>query len=228
MRKFTTLIFVGLSTAVSHGQVLLTYNWSTFDAQTELTIPDANATGVSDARTVVGAALQIISLAVRFEASGTYNGDLYLTLQHNSGFSVLLNRPGRSSGNSFGYSDAGLNVTFSDSASNGDVHTYRDIFTPPAASPLTGIWQPDGRLEDPSISLTTSHRSAFLNSFAGKDASGEWTLFAADLSAGGQTQILSWGLDITVVPEPSEFALATSAVLGALALARAHKRRSET
>lgn len=227
MRKFSTLIFLGLSAAASHGQVLLTYNWSTFDGQTELAIPDANATGVSDVRTIVGEALQIISLAVRFEALGTYNGDLYLTLQHESGFSVLLNRPGRSNGNSFGYGDAGLNVIFNDTASNGDSHVYRDILTPSSGAPLTGTWQPDGRLADPSFSLTTSPRSAFLNSFAGKNAEGDWTLFAADLSAGGQTQILSWGLDITVVPEPAGYAWATSTALAAFIFARSMTRQKQ-
>jgi hypothetical protein len=33
-------------------------------------------------------------------------------------------------------------------------------------------------------------------------ADGNWTLFIADLSAGGQSTLVSWGLTIVTVPEP--------------------------
>ena len=38
-------------------------------------------------------------------------------------------------------------------------------------------------------------------------SNGTWTLFLADLSAGAQSQLVSWELDITAVPEPVNVAL---------------------
>ena len=50
---------------------------------------------------------------------------------------------------------------------------------------------------------------------------GTWTLFIADLSAGEQSTLLDWGLDITAVPEPVTSALLVFAgVLGCVTLAR--------
>jgi subtilisin-like proprotein convertase family protein len=188
--------------ATTPAQILLDYSWTTFDNVPSLTVPDANATGVFDLRSIAAGALKILKIEVTFEAAGNYNGDLYLTLQHDSAFGVLLNRPGRSADNSFGYPNAGFNVTFADGAANGDIHTYQEKITLADGAALTGIWEPDARTADPGLTLTTSPRSAYLNSFQGQNVTGDWTLFAADLSGGGQTQILSWGLQITAVPEP--------------------------
>ena len=44
---------------------------------------------------------------------------------------------------------------------------------------------------------------------------GSWTLFFADMSAGEQSQVVSWELDISAVPEPVNIALA---IFGAVAL----------
>ena len=41
----------------------------------------------------------------------------------------------------------------------------------------------------------------------GLDPNGSWTLFFADLSAGDQTTLTSWSLEITAVPEPVPAAL---------------------
>jgi MYXO-CTERM domain-containing protein len=46
-----------------------------------------------------------------------------------------------------------------------------------------------------------------LGSFAGSDPNGTWTLFLADLSSGAQSTVVSWGLDIITVPEPSTVAM---------------------
>lgn len=196
---------------------VLSYSWTDFGGNSSLPIPDANATGVSDTRSILAEALEILMVTVFFETVAEFNGDLYVTVQHNSGFSVLLNRPGRSAENSFGYSDQGFNVAFRDNAANGDVHTYRQTVTLSEGSPLTGIWQPDARTADPATSLTSSPRTAPLSSFQGQSVAGEWTLFAADVSPGGQAQILSWGVEIVIVPEPHETALATALSLFGLA-----------
>jgi PEP-CTERM motif-containing protein len=137
---------------------------------------------------------------VNLNVSGGFNGDYYAYLVHNGGFAVLLNRAGRTSGNHFGYSDSGLNVTFSD-GSPSDIHTYQNV-TPPA-SPLTGMWAPDGRNVDPASVLDTDPRTALLGSFNGQDPSGQWTVFISDVADGAQGSLVNWGLVITAVPEPS-------------------------
>src|SRR5919109_903297 len=101
-----------------HTQIVETYTFTTFGAQSSLAIADGNASGVSDARTVSSAISAIGSLTVSLDISGQFNGDLYAYLRHDSGFSVLLNRPGRTEDTPSGYSDSGLNITLSDSAPN--------------------------------------------------------------------------------------------------------------
>jgi subtilisin-like proprotein convertase family protein len=150
--------------------------------------------------------------------SGMFNGDLYVTLVHSSGFSVLLNRVGRDDTSLYGYADQfGFNIKISDSAALGDVHVYRVTLSGnPAAEltgPLTGTWAPDGRLTDPASVKTSDPRSALLGSFTGTDANGTWTLFVADVSAGGTCKLNSWGLEITPVPEPALCSMMTSLIL---------------
>ena len=78
-------------------------------------IPDGSFIGLSDTRTLTGVTGNTITdVNVRLNISGGWNGDLYAYLVHSGGFSVLLNRVGRATGSSFGYSDAGMNVTLDD------------------------------------------------------------------------------------------------------------------
>src|SRR5262245_1733232 len=77
-------------------------------------IPDQNPFGLTDVRSInAGSDLIItdvdISLTIYGTGFGGFNGDLFVTLQHDSGFAVLLNRPGARSGTPSGYSDSGLN-----------------------------------------------------------------------------------------------------------------------
>jgi subtilisin-like proprotein convertase family protein len=175
-------------------------------------IPDGSAVGLADTQTISGVEGSISSLTVdlRFDErlNGGWNGDLYVTLVHDDGFSVLLNRPGKRLDDSLGFDDSGLNVTIDDSAKNGDIHNYRLQVTgdleQPLSGPLTGVWQPDGRLIDPDALLDTDVRTAGLGDFAGLDPNGRWTLFVTDLEYGGALQLTSWGLNIsTGVPDPS-------------------------
>ena len=179
------------------------------------TVPDGLASGVSDVQTISSAIDSIGSMTIDLHVVGGFNGDLYCYLRHGSGLSVLLNRPGRTATDSFGYGDSGFNVTFSDGAANGDIHSYQAVVVPMSGI-LTGTWQPDGRNINPDIVTDASSRTAFLNSFSGSSASGEWTLFIADLQDGGGTSVLSsWGMQITPVPEPVSVALS---IFGAISL----------
>lgn len=195
-----------------------------------LPIPDNTAVGVTHAPVVSGVPGVIQSLQVNLTISARtaepmFNGDLFVTLSHGSGFSVLLNRVGRRDGSTLGYGDNGFSLTLADSAA-ADLHTYRatvtgneltPISTADPAAPLTGTWQPDGRTADPGTVLTSSPRITSLGNFAGLDPNGEWTLFLSDLSGGGLAQLESWSLEFTVVPEPETVATMTALALGAFA-----------
>jgi subtilisin-like proprotein convertase family protein len=167
-----------------------------------LAIPDNDPTGLAVTESFSALGISSISqLTVSLDITGGANGDFYAYLQHGSGVSVLLNRVGRDSGNSIGYANPGMNVTFDDTAVNGDIHTYQ-LTLNPGASQLTGTWAPDGRTIDPSLSLTSSPRTAPLSDFNGLDPNGNWTLFIADLDPGGIGTLQSFSLDVTGVPEP--------------------------
>jgi hypothetical protein len=64
------------------------------------------------------------------------------------------------------------------------------------------------------------------DSYNGLNPNGTWTLFIADLSAGAQSQLVSWELDITAVPEPVNVALGIFAgVFLVVTLARSQQLR---
>ena len=181
---------------------LLNYGSGTLNA----TIPNGNVNGYQNTLTLSGLgsdANVITDVDVKLHLSGGFNGDLYVYLSHSSGFSVLLNRTGRTAGDSFGYGDAGFNITLSDGAGT-DIHNYGGN----GGNQLTGVWQPDARNVDPATVTDASTRSAYLNAFNTLDPNGAWTLYVADLSGGGDPSVLvSWELDITAVPEPATVAL---------------------
>ena len=166
-----------------------------------LSIPDGNAAGVANFQTISSSISDIQSVTVTLDISGDFNGDLYGYVQHSSGFTVLLNRVGRTSGNSAGYADSGFAITLSDAADH-DVHAYQDWSVPADGSPLIGTWQPDGRETDPAEVLDSSSRTTSFSSFAGLDANGDWSLFLADVEFGGESTLNGWTLNITAVPEP--------------------------
>ncbi|MFO1488989.1 MAG: PEP-CTERM sorting domain-containing protein [Verrucomicrobiota bacterium] len=182
-------------------------------------IPDGNLTGWSVTRALSGITdLAITDVNVSLNISGGFNGDLYAYLAHDSGFSVLLNRPGRPDGFGFGYGDAGLNITLDDAAALGDIHTYQTMAGYATLISNGSGWSPDGRNVNPLTVLGTDSRLNLLDQFHGLNPNGDWTLFVADVSTGAEATLVSWGLSITavpVVPEPSCLALG---ILGALAL----------
>lgn len=215
-----------------------------------LTPPDGSGLGVHDTRTIQSSIEVItdVDLWIQLDnpsAGGAFNGDFYATLTHDSGFTVLLNRAGVRGGpdpDPFGYPDNGFAVTFDDQAANGDIHLYRLQLPLTAGGPpggshstavdpsyqaaLSGTWAPDGRDASPLTVSDAMSRTRLLSEFNGMPASGQWTLFVADLSAGGTAQLRGWGLQLTgftVVPEPAETALCAGLLL-ALAAVTLHRR----
>ena len=158
-------------------------------------IPDGNLVGVTFGGTYdqAAAGATVSSLTVNLQLSGGFNGDLYSYLVAPNGTLVmLLNRPGVTTGNPFGYSGSGLNITLSDTAFSSIQST-----TEAAGSVLAGTYQAAGSLA----------------SFNGSAANGNWTLYFADESVGGgQATLTGWSLDITAVPEPVNVAMATFAI----------------
>jgi subtilisin-like proprotein convertase family protein len=165
---------------------------------TSLAIPDNNSLGVADTEnfTLTGAT-SISSLQVTLDIAGGWNGDYYAYLRHgSSGFAVLLNRVGVTGSGQFGYGDSGFNVTFSDNAANGDIHSYQNVASFGGGT-VTGAWQPDGRNVDPSLITGLTPRTAMLSSFTAMDPNGAWTLFVSDNSPVGIGTLDGWGLSVT-------------------------------
>ena len=203
LKMFFAAISAAAVTVSVQAALSETYNFTVND-----TVPDNNPSGLSDAQTIGSSSInEIADVQVTLHISGGFNGDLYCYVSHSSGFSVLLNRTGKTSSSAFGYADPGFDVTFNGTAAN-DVHLYQ-TFSPSfdGQGRLTGMWQPDARNVDPANVLDTDSRTATLSSFNGLNANGKWTLFVADLHSGAVSSVDSWSLQITGVPEPVNVAL---------------------
>jgi len=210
MKKFLVLLLLPLT-----GQA------STYVKSVGTLVPDNNPSGITSTITVSGDTPSITGVQVVLDLSGTqtagWGGDIYCYLTHSSGFSVLLNRIGRTASNSAGdgnisFGNGSQLLTLSDGATT-DVHVAPT--TP--GSPLVGTFLPDARNVDPSVSLDTTPRTANLGVFNTTDSAGTWTLSVFDVASGGTMTLNSWQL--TIVPEPS------AAALGALGLASLVLRR---
>lgn len=190
----------------------------TVDFPTPSPVPDGTPIGWTSTITVNDPnATYMENVALTLDISGGWNGDLYAYLLHNNDAVVLLNHPGKTAANPLGYGDAGLHVTFSDTAPNGDIHTYQQTI---GSTQPTSLWEPDKRTMT-DLLLITDQSPRDGNGFSiynTKDANGTWTLFIADLASGGQSQVNSWSLDIQTksVPEPASFAFGLAAAMLAL------------
>ncbi|TAK99473.1 MAG: PEP-CTERM sorting domain-containing protein [Verrucomicrobia bacterium] len=211
MKRILATMVLVLAALTSRADTVTT-NWTLTSGNV---IPDGNLAGWSDARVIGGISGNISDVNVSVNLSGGNNGDLYAYLVHSSGFAVLLNRVGRDGSSALGYGNAGMNVTFDDSAST-DIHFYGGTGIP------SGSYQPDARNVSPLSSgsvLAGASRSAWLSSFTNQSANGSWTLFVADVVGGnGAPTVTSWGLslDLVPVPEASQWAMCGAmAVFGA-------------
>jgi subtilisin-like proprotein convertase family protein len=181
----------------------------------QLAIPDLDPSGLARSQTVSGLETGLVydltvRLVIEGAAFGAFNGDYYAYLRHDtpegreSMLAVLLNRVGRTTDSPSGYSDSGFRVSLSDQAS-WDIHRYQVALGGSIEGALTGAWQPDGRRVDPNVSLDTSPRTAPLEPLGSLDPNGAWTLFVADLEAGGTGRLVEWevrGVPRAIIPEP--------------------------
>lgn len=139
-----------------------------------------------------GLGSQLTDIQVSLNVSGGINGNLYAYLVAPDGTSVmLLNRPGVVSGNPFGNTQSGLNLTLANGGS-----------TIVAGSDLSSG----------TYAVPTANGNSLVNfgseSSPGVNPNGTWTLFFADMVAGGGNETLNgWSLEITAVPEPVNVAL---------------------
>lgn len=163
------------------------------------TIPEGNPVGLIFADTVSGIPSGSIlsGLIVTLDVSGGYNGDFVISLRAPNGGSVsLLDQPGVTGGNPYGYGGSGLNLTLSDAALNSIQSTPE---TPGAV--VTGTYQAAGSL----------------SALYGSPANGNWSLYFADVGTGaGSPTLNSFSLEITAVPEPVNMALGVFAAAGLL------------
>ena len=102
-------------------------------------IPDGSPVGLARTLSVSGQSGTIGDVQVTLNISGSDNGDIYAYLEHGNGFAVLLNRVGATASDILGYSDPGLNVTFSDNAINGNIHTTGRLFSATQPSRYPGL-----------------------------------------------------------------------------------------
>jgi len=162
-------------------------------------IPEGNPVGVTFAGNVSGLAGNVSGLILDLNVSGGYNGDLYAYLEAPNGTTAtLLNNPGVTDSNPFGFGGSGLSIVFSDAAT-ANLQTTPEI----SGAVVTGSFQPVGSFSP----------------FNGLVANGTWTLFiAADSAGGSQPELTSWGLDIitNAVPEPGQAAALAMLSLGVI------------
>jgi subtilisin-like proprotein convertase family protein len=195
-------------------------------------VPDGNASGLSDRQIISSSITELSRVRVKVRIAGEFNGDLYGYVRQitptETNFCILLNRPGRTTNDPFGYDDMGLDITFDDAASNGDIHRYQSVITPVFGSPLAGSWQPDGRNVLPLTVTDASPRTTALSAFSGQAAGGEWTLFLADLESGGTNMLVSWGLELSGTGMPSITWAAPSNIVYGTALGASQLRASSS
>jgi len=189
-------------------------------------LDDGQPYGASFVQTIHSSSfVSLTNIAVTLNISSlNANGDVFAYISNNvSGkYAVLLNRPGWNNINQAGYRDNGYNVTIDDLAgASRDIHTYHVTLglalNGTLGTPLTGSWSSDGRTSfvdwtGPTVLDVNNSdpRLATLGTLdkAGLSPSGDWTLFIADLSSGGDVVLNSWALELMgVVPEPSSVLL---------------------
>ena len=172
------------------------------DQTVNTAIPDGDLSVIGTQVTVSGQSGTIGDITIGLDISGSYNGDLYAYVEHDNQIAILLNRVGTTTTDNLGYSDSGLNVIFQNGAPN--IHTYQQNpgYT---GGTLTGTWGADGRAVSPLLVNGTEPVTETLSSFLGADANGAWTLFVADANGGDLNNLVSWSVNVSMVPESGWF-----------------------
>jgi subtilisin-like proprotein convertase family protein len=199
MKQYLIPLLTALASVASAQSQLLTTNWAGGFVNGGV-VPDHDLSGLTITEMLTGLSGAVSEVSVTLNLTGGWNGDIYAYLYHDGVMSVLLNRVGTPANDGLGYGDSGFNVTLSDSAAF-SIHNYQADTPTITGGGVQGTWQPDG---------------AGLNQLNGLDASGAWSLYLVDESAGGVMTLNSWGLAIQAVPEPSTLALAAMGGLGML------------
>ena len=224
MKPFLPLALAVLAAAPSAHAVVIIEPTRTFSVGTD--IADIQDPTVSFLQTVSDSAIVSLTkvevgLHLVGRGVGGYAGEMFVSLNKDLGSSAsLLNRVGVSTGDLLGQPYDGWDVTFSDGAANGDIHS-----STLSTGIQSGIWQPDGR-----IFATDTARTLQLGVFDGGTGNGAWRLNIADLAAGGTMRLQSWSLSLSgdnglaAVPEPS--AIAAVAGLGLLGFALSRRRKA--
>jgi len=227
MKKTLLIATVGVWAMLAQAQVITLTN--SYPLTPNVVIPDANPSGLTETFGVSGLSGSIANIQVNLDITGGFNGDLYAYLAGpagSGGFAVLLNRVGLTASNPYGYADSGFNITLDDSGPN--IHTYQTSVNP-GGGQLTGFWAPDGRNIDPLSSGSAFDAASTLTgfqSFLGIVPNGTWTLFIADMSAGGGAEDLTGvTLNIMTVPEPSVLALTGLGLAGGTLLFLRHRQQ---
>lgn len=219
--KLTFIAAVLLFALVSKAQTNFTYSSGTLNNA----IPDGNPVGITQTATFSGLSGFVTNVSVNLNITGGFNGDLYAYLAGPAGqFVVLLNRVGLTGSDPFGYLNSGFNITLDNSGAN--VHGYQSgSYSTNGSGQLLGTWNADGRNISPLSSgsafdaASTSANLTLLNNII---PNGTWTLFLSDLSGGGNSTLVSWGLTIVTVPEPQTWAMIVG---GAATLVFLRRRR---
>jgi subtilisin-like proprotein convertase family protein len=196
-------LFLALGTValVLNASATLTWNSGTLNS----IVPDANTNGWVNSHVISGQTgnIQANTLQVTLNLTGGWNGDLFAYLVNSSGgFCVLLDQIGTGP---FGNAGNGFNVTLS-SAGAGGLGTYMAN----GSGPVTGNWLPDN---------TSGSLGTFVN------PNGTWSLFIADLSAGGVTTVTSWGLQMDIVAVPEVETWVAAALAGAFGAFWMHRQK---
>lgn len=212
MKTIIALLCLASAATTLTAQVATT---NSFSLNPNAAITDGSPVGLSEQFNVSGVAGTISEVTVTLDITGGFNGDLYAYLVGPQGqLAVLLNRPGITADNAFGYDNTGLNITLDDSATTAaaNIHDYGSgAYNLNGSGQVTGTWASDGRAIDPQSAGTifdSAATTANLSLFQNTDPNGTWTFFVADLSTGGGTANLNQiGLNIMSVPEPQTWAI---------------------
>lgn len=198
-----TILLMALAVLWAHGTSAAVYNSGTLTVNQQ--IADGNAVPYQTSFTKTDIPIPdgeltpaLRGVEVSLNISGGFNGDLYGYLTFQSVDSsvttiTLLNLVGTtvSPYDPLGYRDAGMIVTLSDLGAT-SIHSYGGN---------------GGAQFNPGSTKYSADGGSFAD-FNDLNANGTWTLNLADLS-GGDTSfstLVSWSLNLEVVPEPTTWA----------------------